>query len=65
MNQKRYLLITAVLFAIGVLGHLVRVALDWSISIGGWSAPMWVSWLAAVVAGALAYYGFKFARQPD
>ncbi len=65
MNQKQYLLITAVLFAIGVLGHLVRVALDWSILIGGWSAPMWVSWLAAVVAGALAYYGFKFARQPD
>ncbi len=65
MNQKQYSLITAAIFAILALAHLVRVTLDWSVTIGGWSAPMWLSWLAAVVAGALAFYGFKLGRQPE
>ncbi len=65
MTQKLYPLITAAIFAIIALAHLVRVALDWSVAIGGWSAPMWLSWLAAVAAGALAFYGFKLVRQPE
>ena len=65
MNQKQYSLITAVFFVILALAHLVRVTLDGSVAIGGWSAPMWFSWLAAVVAGALAFYGFKLGRQQE
>ena len=27
--------------------------------IGGLEIPVWVSWLALVVSGALAYFGFR------
>ncbi len=35
--------------------QLVRASLVWSVSISDWSAPMWVSWVAVVVACVLAY----------
>ncbi len=55
MNQKQYSFVAAIIFAIVGLAHLVRVTFDWSVSIGGWSATMWLSWVADVVAAVLAY----------
>ena len=63
MNQNWYSLITAVIFAIVGLAHLVRASLDWSVSIAGWDAPMWLSWIAVVAAAVLAYYGFTLSRR--
>ncbi len=63
MNQKQYSLVAAIIFAIFALAHLVRASLGWSISISVWSVPMWVSWVAVVVAAVLAYYGFTLSRQ--
>ena len=63
MNQKQYSLVAAIIFAIFALVHLVRIVLGWSVSISGWDAPMWVSWVAVVVAAGLAYYGFTLSRQ--
>jgi len=31
--------------------------MDWPVMIGGWSAPMLVSWIGLVVAGGLAFLG--------
>ncbi len=63
MNQKQYALVAAIIFAIFALAHLVRIVLGWSVSISDWSAPMWVSWIAVVVAAGLAYYGITLSRQ--
>jgi hypothetical protein len=30
--------------------------MDWPVAIGGWNAPMWISWIAVVVAGGLSYF---------
>ncbi len=65
MNQKQYSFVAAIIFAIVGLAHLVRVTFDWSVSIGGWSAPMWLSWVAAVVAAGLAYYGFTLSKRSE
>ncbi len=65
MNQKQYSLVAAIIFAIFALAHLVRVTFDWSVSIGGWSAPMWLSWVAAVVAAGLSYYGFTLSKRSE
>ncbi len=54
MNQKQYSLVAAIIFAIFALAHLVRIVLGWSVSISDWSVPMWVSWIAVVVAAGLA-----------
>jgi hypothetical protein len=41
----------------------LRIYMGWPIVIGSWTAPMWVSWIALVVAGGLSYFGLSLARQ--
>lgn len=62
MQQKTYLTTAAVIFLIIAVLHLLRVLLSWSAIIGGWQVPMWLSWAALIVAGYLAYAGFKLNR---
>lgn len=59
MQQTAYNTITAVLFLVVALVHLLRIIFGWSAQIGGVTIPMWASWLALVVAGALTYFGFR------
>ena len=59
MQQKTYNIVTAVLFLVVALLHLLRIILDWPAQIGGLSIPLWASWLALIVAAALAYLGFR------
>jgi hypothetical protein len=63
MSRKAYLLLSAAIFSLVALLHLARVVFGWSAVIGDWSLPMWLSWVAIIVAGALAYFGFSLARQ--
>lgn len=62
MQEKKYLLVTAVIFLIIAVLHLLRLVLGWQALIGGWQVPVWLSWVAVVVAGYLAYLGFKLSR---
>jgi hypothetical protein len=63
MSRRAYLLVTAVIFSLIALLHLVRIIFGWSAVIDGWSVPMWLSWIALVVTGALAYFGLSLATQ--
>jgi len=63
MSRRAYLLITAVIFSLVALLHLVRIIFGWNAMLGSWSAPMWLSWVALIVTGALAYFGFSLATQ--
>jgi len=54
--------VTATLFLVVGLIHLLRIILGWHVEIGGLNIPFWVSWLAVVVAGFLAYFGFMQKR---
>ena len=62
MKQKTFLLVTAIIFSLVALFHVARVVFGWAAVIGGWSVPMWLSWIAVAVAAALAYFGFRFFR---
>jgi phosphoglycerol transferase MdoB-like AlkP superfamily enzyme len=64
MSRRAYLRVSAAIVSLVALLHLARVVFGWSAVIGGWSVPMWLSWVALIVAGALAYFGFSLARQP-
>ena len=59
MQQKTYNTITAVLFLVIALLHLLRIIFGWPAQIGGLGIPMWASWLALVVTAALGYLGFR------
>ncbi len=63
MNQKFYLLATAIIFSIIAVLHWARIVLDWNAVIAGWSVPMWLSWVAIVVSVVFAYYGFTFSKR--
>ena len=58
MNCKSYFLVTATIFSVIGLFHLLRIVLGWEAVVGGWSIPMWLSWVAMIVTAVLAYYGF-------
>ena len=63
MDRKQYLTVAGAIFVIVALAHLVRALMDWPIVIAGWIVPMWLSWLAFVVAAALGYFGLTLAKR--
>jgi hypothetical protein len=63
MTSTLYGYATSIVFALIGAGHLWRVLAGWPVSIGAWAVPMWPSWVAIVVAGALAWQGCWVARR--
>ena len=63
MDQKAFSIVAGVVFAAVALFHLVRIYMGWPVHIGDWSVPMWLSWIGLVVAGGLAFFGFRLAAQ--
>ena len=59
MDQRAYNTVSAVIFLIVALAHLLRAVAGWAVQIGAFDIPIWISWLGFVVAGALAYFGFR------
>jgi len=62
LSRKIYATVTATLFLMMGIVHLLRIIFRWQAEIGGLSIPFWASWLALPVAGALAYVGFTQKR---
>ena len=62
LSRKTYITVTATLFLVVAIMHLLRIIFGWQVEIGGLSIPFWVSWLGVLVAGALAYLGFTQYR---
>jgi hypothetical protein len=63
MDKKTYVAVTTMVFLIVAVVHLMRIFAGWDASIGGWAVPQWVSWLAFLVSGFLAWAGFKLATR--
>lgn len=63
MDRKQYLTVASAIFVIVALAHLVRALMDWPIVIAGWIVPMWLSWLAFVIAGVLGWFGLTLAKR--
>jgi len=63
MTEKMFATIAAVIFALVALLHLLRLVMGWSVVIGSWTVPMWVSWVGLVIAGGLSYYGTRLAMR--
>ena len=63
MDAKTFSLVAGVIFAVVALFHLVWIFLEWTVTIGYWSIPMWVSWIALVLAGGLALLGLRLSER--
>ena len=58
MNDKSFHLIAGVIFTVVALLQALRIYMGWPVTIGGWDAPMWISWIAVVVTGGLSYFAW-------
>jgi hypothetical protein len=62
MTSRQYGYVTSVVFTAVGAGHLWRVVAGWPVLIGAQAVPMWLSWVAIVGAGLLAWAGCRVAR---
>lgn len=63
MSDKLYTVVSGVIFAVVATLQLLRAFNQWPVQLASWQIPVWVSWLAALVAGALAVWAFSIARR--
>ncbi|OGI59500.1 hypothetical protein A2814_03125 [Candidatus Nomurabacteria bacterium RIFCSPHIGHO2_01_FULL_38_19] len=54
--------VSAVFLIIGVI-HVLRVFGGWEVQIENSVIPMWVSWVAVIVAFYLSFQGFRLAKK--
>ena len=57
MDAKSYSRVAAIIFAIIAVLQFVGAVSGSEITLNGAAIPLWASWLASVVAGALACVG--------
>ena len=59
MTGSGYRTISGVVFGLIALGHGIRAALQVPATLGSIQIPIWVSWVAVVIAGALCVWAFR------
>ena len=59
MERSGYRTISGLVFGLIALGHGIRAALQVPAQLGTTSIPIWISWVAVVIAGALCVWAFR------
>jgi hypothetical protein len=62
MTASHFSLLAALIFTLVAALQLVRAVRRWPVTIGTTSIPLWVSWVACVVAAILAWLGFAASQ---
>ena len=57
--SKNYTNVSGVIFGFVSLAHVGRAITAMPVQIGSSTIPIWVSWVAAVVAAALCVWAFR------
>ena len=61
--MRTYIQVTGAVFGAMALVHVARLIWNWPAQIAGWVVPMWLSWVAILVAGALCIWAFRLVSQ--
>jgi len=56
--SNSYAVVSALIFALVAIGHVVRIVNRWTVAIGPYNVSMNVSWAALVVSALIAIWGF-------
>ncbi|MBI4120711.1 MAG: hypothetical protein HY457_00425 [Parcubacteria group bacterium] len=59
MKQNDYFILVGLVFVIVFTLHAFRIGYGWEATLAGWDIPMWVSWLAVIITGVLAFQSFS------
>ena len=62
MTANQYSLLAALIFALAAILQIVRAAANVPVTVGQTSIPIWVSWVACVVAIILAWLGYSASQ---
>ena len=60
---KSYVAISAMIFALVAIAHVIRIVQGWQVQLGDLGVAMSVSWVALVVSAALAVWGGTLLRR--
>ena len=60
---KSYIAISAIIFAVVAIVHLVRIVQGWQVQLGDLGVAMSVSWAGLAVSAALAVWGAVLLRR--
>jgi hypothetical protein len=63
MSIKFYAGVCGIIFLIIFALHLLRLIFGWPAQIAGWDVPMWLSWIAMILAGFLSALGFRYTKK--
>jgi hypothetical protein len=53
-----YAAVSALIFAVVAIVHLIRILRNWAVHIGPYSVPVSLSWIGLIIAALLAIWGF-------
>ena len=59
MARNTYRYVSGSIFGVVALAHLVRAVRAVPVQIGDSPIPIWLSWIAVIVAGALSLWAFR------
>lgn len=63
MKTRAYLVLSAGIFAAVASAHLVRLAMGWSLCVGPFRIPLFLSVFGVLGPGLLSAWGFAQARK--
>ena len=59
MSAKSYSLLCGIIFFVLLIVHVLRIVMHVHIEVNGFPIMMQASWLGIIVAGLLAFFGFR------
>ena len=62
-SSRALFFVVGVIMGVVALVHFLRLVFGWSVIIGGWDAPLWVSWIGVIAAGYISYTSFHLASR--
>ncbi len=63
MKSNSYEVVSGSVFGIIAALQAIRAVLQVPAQVGAQEVPVWISWVAVVVAGSLCIWAFRTARQ--
>ena len=63
MKTQTFVMVSATIFGLAAIAHLVRLVRGWAVQLGPHTLPPAVSWIGLLIAGTLCVWGFACLRR--
>lgn len=61
--SSKYFVVSGVLFGVMAMAQLYRAVTHLPVQIGGVEIPVWISWVAVLVAGSMCTWAFASRKR--